>query len=117
MIRRPPRSTLFPYTTLFRSWKAADPSNPKDIIEPLALRVNKGDCIDISFTNRLNEPAPSYERDRSIFTLPGEKLLPAGTETPNAREFAPALTKPHNQFDPTKAPAASMHFNGRSEER
>src|SRR6267154_2933885 len=23
MIRRPPRSTLFPYTTLFRSWEAA----------------------------------------------------------------------------------------------
>ena len=23
-IRRPPRSTLFPYTTLFRSWKAGD---------------------------------------------------------------------------------------------
>src|SRR5574337_559094 len=23
MIRRPPRSTLFPYTTLFRSWHAA----------------------------------------------------------------------------------------------
>src|SRR5256885_10006848 len=23
MIRRPPRSTLFPYTTLFRSWNAA----------------------------------------------------------------------------------------------
>src|ERR1035441_5233216 len=25
MIRRPPRSTLFPYTTLFRSWNAVDP--------------------------------------------------------------------------------------------
>src|SRR5690348_18127590 len=24
MIRRPPRSTLFPYTTLFRSWSEAD---------------------------------------------------------------------------------------------
>src|SRR3712207_6851368 len=24
MIRRPPRSTLFPYTTLFRSWHASD---------------------------------------------------------------------------------------------
>src|SRR5256885_3649261 len=24
MIRRPPRSTLFPYTTLFRSWLYAD---------------------------------------------------------------------------------------------
>src|SRR5690348_18026448 len=43
MIRRPPRSTLFPYTTLFRSlytgdaangfrhWKAADPANPDPI--------------------------------------------------------------------------------------
>src|SRR5258706_10345830 len=29
MIRRPPRSTLFPYTTLFRSWEVfADPSCP-----------------------------------------------------------------------------------------
>src|SRR2546430_10325348 len=25
MIRRPPRSTLFPYTTLFRSWVGAGP--------------------------------------------------------------------------------------------
>src|SRR3712207_7318018 len=25
MIRRPPRSTLFPYTTLFRSWPVACP--------------------------------------------------------------------------------------------
>src|ERR1035441_11030640 len=25
MIRRPPRSTLFPYTTLFRSWQKASP--------------------------------------------------------------------------------------------
>src|SRR3712207_7549188 len=24
MIRRPPRSTLFPYTTLFRSWKRSE---------------------------------------------------------------------------------------------
>src|SRR2546428_8531970 len=26
MIRRPPRSTLFPYTTLFRSYVASDPA-------------------------------------------------------------------------------------------
>src|SRR5436190_16887694 len=25
MLRRPPRSTLFPYTTLFRSWRTRDP--------------------------------------------------------------------------------------------
>src|SRR3712207_7984158 len=28
MIRRPPRSTLFPYTTLFRSEEAADRAHP-----------------------------------------------------------------------------------------
>src|SRR3712207_6989907 len=30
MIRRPPRSTLFPYTTLFRSWtwRAGGPAHP-----------------------------------------------------------------------------------------
>src|SRR2546422_5101584 len=26
MIRRPPRSTLFPYTTLFRSWRSSSPA-------------------------------------------------------------------------------------------
>src|SRR3712207_8236023 len=35
MIRRPPRSTLFPYTTLFRS-KAAKHRRPPDV-RPLAL--------------------------------------------------------------------------------
>src|SRR3712207_7709027 len=29
MIRRPPRSTLFPYTTLFRSWRQDRPSSPR----------------------------------------------------------------------------------------
>src|SRR3712207_7639219 len=33
MIRRPPRSTLFPYTTLFRSEEAS-------LIEPLACCIN-----------------------------------------------------------------------------
>src|SRR6266480_1480305 len=28
MIRRPPRSTLFPYTTLFRSWSSCRPDHP-----------------------------------------------------------------------------------------
>src|SRR2546422_11480867 len=32
MIRRPPRSTLFPYTTLFRSLTKKVPSEPPDLI-------------------------------------------------------------------------------------
>src|SRR2546422_7174051 len=34
MIRRPPRSTLFPYTTLFRSLRSRPPPNP--VSAPLA---------------------------------------------------------------------------------
>src|SRR5258708_11496558 len=36
MIRRPPRSTLFPYTTLFRSLSALLESEP--------LKINQSDC-------------------------------------------------------------------------
>src|SRR5438270_3357764 len=31
MIRRPPRSTLFPYTTLFRSWLTSNNANPREV--------------------------------------------------------------------------------------
>src|SRR5260221_5315209 len=34
MIRRPPRSTLFPYTTLFRSDKDGKPQEPKPLMNP-----------------------------------------------------------------------------------
>src|SRR2546426_7405022 len=44
MIRRPPRSTLFPYTTLFRSWDtAADRVNRPAGGRPLAAgRITRG---------------------------------------------------------------------------
>src|SRR2546422_6431136 len=37
MIRRPPRSTLFPYTTLFRSSPAANDARLKGLLEDLEL--------------------------------------------------------------------------------
>src|SRR5258705_2187366 len=40
MIRRPPRSTLFPYTTLFRSWRPLTPAAialPWLVVPPFAL--------------------------------------------------------------------------------
>src|SRR3712207_9245893 len=57
MIRRPPRSTLFPYTTLFRSWKLAMPdrsgSTPIVWGERVFLNVAEGEdlslwCVDRS---------------------------------------------------------------------
>src|SRR2546422_4449288 len=38
MIRRPPRSTLFPYTTLFRSVRDTFALTPRGIIDGLKLR-------------------------------------------------------------------------------
>src|SRR5260370_27217228 len=38
MIRRPPRSTLFPYTTLFRSPRSIERSSPSTKSRPLRAR-------------------------------------------------------------------------------
>src|SRR5438876_2148606 len=37
MIRRPPRSTLFPYTTLFRSVLPGQDNDPRNRCEPLGV--------------------------------------------------------------------------------
>src|SRR3712207_9184587 len=61
MIRRPPRSTLFPYTTLFRSWLLAqlDVIAPK-VIVPLG-RHAMGRFVDgVTITEAHGR---SYERD------------------------------------------------------
>src|SRR5260221_2428025 len=44
MIRRPPRSTLFPYTTLFRSSRACPVESKKSQSERRALRTSPASC-------------------------------------------------------------------------
>src|SRR5258708_27331920 len=46
MIRRPPRSTLFPYTTLFRSEKKERADQTRRYWNPRAARARKGDHAD-----------------------------------------------------------------------
>src|SRR5258708_23836723 len=64
MIRRPPRSTLFPYTTLFRSWR----QNCVVIAAPRAARVRPA-RPDVRPNNRLpdqaSSPCPPWPRIRS----------------------------------------------------
>src|SRR2546430_4693612 len=48
MIRRPPRSTLFPYTTLFRS-SDRDPVGPRFDSRPLELHVLANDRLNDDF--------------------------------------------------------------------
>src|SRR3712207_7607519 len=40
MIRRPPRSTLFPYTTLFRSHRESQVNKPVDILDGISKRLD-----------------------------------------------------------------------------
>src|SRR3712207_7099522 len=42
MIRRPPRSTLFPYTTLFRSGEAGLDIPPQHLVRPIDLELPVG---------------------------------------------------------------------------
>src|SRR5947207_8574500 len=52
MIRRPPRSTLFPYTTLFRSWRpgADPPSHPSPARPPPCRQDRKSTRLNSSHT-------------------------------------------------------------------
>src|SRR5256885_6278274 len=61
MIRRPPRSTLFPYTTLFRSRKTGDPVTRNLAGEILffglqAQRCTDGKCRSEEHTSELQSP-------------------------------------------------------------
>src|SRR5256885_11689503 len=58
MIRRPPRSTLFPYTTLFRS--VLEVADCADVVEP-ALLTERDPCRVVA---AVLEPAKAAEQQR-----------------------------------------------------
>src|SRR3712207_8199101 len=62
MIRRPPRSTLFPYTTLFRSQLQKMPQTLQDLFRALALTV----------TTTVYQPDPTGKRSakKQDYALP-----------------------------------------------
>src|SRR5258708_36244377 len=62
MIRRPPRSTLFPYTTLFRSRPAREVAPNGSAQHPERLRTQLG-------LRRYPSPSPQAERDRKSTRL------------------------------------------------
>src|SRR5574340_248062 len=53
MIRRPPRSTLFPYTTLFRSIHETAPGPRRDAMFVLMMRLS---CRSEEHTSELQSP-------------------------------------------------------------
>src|SRR2546425_3365823 len=64
MIRRPPRSTLFPYTTLFRSVISVTCSFVKRKLRSLSGRFGRG-CITPVSTARMGETFFGFRQVRS----------------------------------------------------
>src|SRR2546429_5937371 len=62
MIRRPPRSTLFPYTTLFRSAVGHNPLCGDRVT--VYVRLDDGTIEDISFRRRRSEEHTSELQSR-----------------------------------------------------
>src|SRR2546430_6502265 len=81
MIRRPPRSTLFPYTTLFRSRIPIDYgiTNGVAIQEPRQLQA-RGSVYNATFSDRrspiaygYNESLPIYFNQAPLFQVRSEE--------------------------------------------
>src|SRR5258706_10244302 len=71
MIRRPPRSTLFPYTTLFRSFKELDTIKSEfvatvshDLRSPLTLM--RGYATMLEMVGQLNEQQKGYVQKMTV---------------------------------------------------
>src|SRR2546430_7475541 len=56
MIRRPPRSTLFPYTTLFRSLFGLTPAQVQVLVHPQSIVHSLVEFLDGSVLAQLSSP-------------------------------------------------------------
>src|SRR5438876_4807229 len=99
MIRRPPRSTLFPYTTLFRSPRPARPAPPLDPPGPVG-----GLAVDRKST-RLNSSHPSISY--AVFCLKKKNNPPPILKQPSRHPYNPSVLHyslsqtSHNRHFPT----------------
>src|SRR2546428_5650107 len=73
MIRRPPRSTLFPYTTLFRSSPVASDQCMEDTACQVECPVNPKACIVVN-TRKKIKPRPVPVRDPSFIDRKSTRL-------------------------------------------
>src|SRR5258708_25574673 len=81
MIRRPPRSTLFPYTTLFRSGRGL----------PCGCLLEQ---LVIALIARLGFRLPGFRRGRDPFGFPRERALAGFILAPFLREALLLLRQP-----------------------
>src|SRR5688572_31305306 len=83
MIRRPPRSTLFPYTTLFRSLpislrRCMEANAAQDSVVTLAICSSRGACCQDRKSTRLN--SSHSQISYAVFCLKKKKKEQANYE-------------------------------------
>src|SRR3712207_7638817 len=66
MIRRPPRSTLFPYTTLFRSHRGAVPPTPRALWPPSCWRRRRASADPRQIVARTTQCGRSEEHTSEL---------------------------------------------------
>src|SRR2546425_11580870 len=97
MIRRPPRSTLFPYTTLFRSLHGV-PVGVKDIIDTADMPTENGSVLHVG-------RAPSRDATVVAMLRAAGAVVMGKTVTTEFAGRAPGKTRnPHN---PARTPGGS----------
>src|SRR5947207_14519256 len=104
MIRRPPRSTLFPYTTLFRSAYALEFPEPADVVRKLdqKMQYSEGEVM-ATVSYALLDPASGGLRISSaghfppVIAAPGRRgaLAEIAVDAPIGVTDAPAGRSPH----------------------
>src|SRR5256885_3244647 len=79
MIRRPPRSTLFPYTTLFRSWVIAGAGDERRAVAAQIGGLGLTDRVHlvghIAQADAIGESEPTDLRDRKSTRLNSSHLV------------------------------------------
>src|SRR5256886_9689923 len=96
MIRRPPRSTLFPYTTLFRSSEAVGPPRDAVVVPVVGIGVGEDDRLGDRKSTRLN--SSHSQISYAVFCLKkktesaGEYLITAQARGVRAPDTRHALT-------------------------
>src|SRR5256886_12111813 len=90
MIRRPPRSTLFPYTTLFRSYPSGQAGVGPELSAQLAAPWRRGFAVLRAAANGvLTAGAPDSGRVAGGGPPPGPTLPPATLLFPAHTEHTP----------------------------
>src|SRR2546430_13535702 len=99
MIRRPPRSTLFPYTTLFRSWRVVMIGSDLDTL------VNCDIVHDLAVHQRSEEHTPELQSQSNLVCrLLLEKKHDTGAPSKQISNAAPLpyAALPYNPRKPSE---------------